>query len=58
MAEQFSGKVEIKNASDKTTIELDGDTGNITVTSARGQEVFLITGNDGDLSFERKPVEE
>jgi len=53
MAEQFSGKVEIRNASENTTIELEGETGNIINTNASGQEVFRIDGSEGDLIIQR-----
>ena len=54
MAETFSGKVQIQNVSNNTTIELDGNTGDAVFKNAAGEEMLRIDGSEGDIIIKRK----
>ena len=54
MSETFSGKVQIQNLSNNTTIELDGNTGDAILKDAGGFEILRIDGSEGDIRVRRK----
>lgn len=54
MAETFSGKVQIQNVSNNTTIELDGNNGDAIFKNAAGEEMLRIDGSEGDIIIKRK----